>query len=128
MFILRGDTHFSAIFKLQTKFVWQRDWTRVGKKVDIGFSCKQTNSSWFKPTNAFLSIVISLFDSLLKNSGFYDSKEIFDKVIRKSVNLMIKDNSDNYLNQFVDKVKFIEFYRKNRYFKMGFLLKLSFFF
>ena len=61
------------------------------------------------------SWVISLFDSLLSNSGFYDSKEIFDKVIRKSVNLMIKDNSDNYLNQFVDKVKLY------RYFiKMGF--------
>ena len=48
--------------------------------------------------------IISLFDSLLNNSSLNDSKEIFDKVIRKSVNLMIKDYSDDYLNQFVDKV------------------------
>jgi hypothetical protein len=53
------------------------------------------------------SWIISLFDSLLTTSSLVDSNVIFDKVIRKSVNIMIKDNSDAYLSQFVDKVGMI---------------------
>jgi len=50
------------------------------------------------------SWIIGLFDSLVNTSSLVDSNVIFDKVIRKSVNIMIKDNSDAYLSQFVDKV------------------------
>ena len=49
--------------------------------------------------------IVGLFDSLL-NKSLSDSSVIFDKVIRKSVNLMIKDTTNDYLAEFIEKVNF----------------------
>ena len=55
------------------------------------------------PIENLESWIIGLFDSLMDKS-LADSNLIFNKVIRKSVNLMVKDTSHDYLSDFVEKV------------------------
>ena len=82
--------------------------TSINHVINVYVKLADADIIQFLPSSKIESWILSLFDPVyLKNTD--NSNQVFDRLIRKGVGHLIKDQSHDNLSQFIDQVIFILF-------------------